>query len=89
MQELENKLEKTKIELEQEWENVKSIEKELEILKQEKDEMKQQYFINQEKEESLLKENEQLWEEVKTFKQLSEKIKEKSKQAEKSFEEKL
>jgi len=40
MQELENKLEKTKIELEQEWENVKSIEKELEILKQEKDEMK-------------------------------------------------
>lgn len=46
MQELENKLEKTKIELEQEWENVKSIEKELEILKQEKDEMKQQYFIN-------------------------------------------
>lgn len=53
LQELENKVELLKIELEQERNNANQLSRDLESVKQEKEDMKQQYFMNQDKEESL------------------------------------
>ena len=67
IQDLNNQIEVMKIEFDQEKEASHKLQKEIESLKQEKDEQKQQYFVDR---EALDSENEHLWEEINLLKSL-------------------
>lgn len=86
IQDLNNQIEVMKIEFDQEKEASHKFQKELESLKQEKDEQKQQYFVDR---EALDSENEHLWEEINLLKSLEEKVWKQIQAKDKQFEDKM